>query len=41
MRNLFDGLGVPTPPEFLDRYTKHPTLSEEEFRRKLHGEKAD
>lgn len=35
VRNLTDGLGLPTPPELLDRYTRVPTLTEEEYRRKL------
>lgn len=35
VRNLFDGLDMPTPPEFLDKYTKHPTLSEREFKIEL------
>lgn len=34
-RNLMDGLGMPTPPELLDKHTKVPTLSDEEYRRKL------
>jgi hypothetical protein len=34
-RNLLDGLDLPTPPEYLDHHTKHPTLSEWEFREKL------
>lgn len=35
VRNIFDGLDLPTPPELLDRHSKLPTLSEAEFRRKL------
>jgi len=34
-RNLMDGLDLPTPPEMLDRHTKLPTLTDEEYRRKL------
>lgn len=34
-RNLTDGLGLPTHPDMLDRYSKHPTLTEEEYRKKL------
>jgi hypothetical protein len=37
-RNLHDGLGLPTPPELLDKHTLKPTLSEEEFMRKLQEE---
>lgn len=32
MRNVLDGLGLPTPPELLDPYTKKPTLSRAEYR---------
>lgn len=35
MRNLFDGLGMSTPPELLDRHTRKPTLTQEEFRKSL------
>lgn len=35
LRNLFDGLGMPTPPELLDLHTLIPTLSQDEYRRKL------
>lgn len=35
MRNLHDGLGMPTPPELLDRHTKKPTLTNEEYWRKM------
>ena len=34
-KNLFDGLDMPTPPSLLDRHTKHPTLTDEEWRREL------
>lgn len=34
-RNLIDACGLPTPPELLDKYTMHPTLTEAEFRLKL------
>lgn len=32
VRNLFDGLGMKTPPELLDYYTKNPALTEREFK---------
>lgn len=35
VRNLFDGFDLPTPPELLDRHTKHPTLSEREFKARM------
>ena len=35
MRNLHDGLGLPTPPELLDPHSKDPALTEEEYQRKL------
>lgn len=35
VRNLFDVLDLPTPPELLDRHTKHPTLSQVEFHKNL------
>ena len=35
MRNLFDGLDLPTPPDLLDIHTKWPTLSQDEFQTKL------
>lgn len=34
LRNLLDGLGLPTPPAMLDRWTKRPCLTEEEYLRK-------
>ena len=34
-RNLMDGLGLPTPPEMLDKYSKYPTLTRREFNKKL------
>lgn len=34
-RNLLDGLDLPTPPILLDRHTKHPTLTDAEWRREL------
>ena len=36
VRNILDGLGLPTPPGMLDRHTRRPALTDEEFRRKLH-----
>jgi hypothetical protein len=36
-RNLTDGLDMPMPPEMLDKHTKHPTLSQREYRQKLNG----
>ncbi len=38
-RNLFDAFDLPTPPELLDKYTKHPTLTETEYRQKLKEDK--
>lgn len=38
-RNLFDALGLPTPPELLDKHTIKPTLTESEFLRKLSEDK--
>lgn len=35
LRNIIDGLDMPTPPELLDSHSKIPTLTEEEFQRKL------
>lgn len=35
VRNLHDALGLPTPPELLDAYTKHPTLTKREYAEKL------
>jgi hypothetical protein len=35
MRNLLDGLDMPTPPIMLDAKTKHPTLTDAEFDQKL------
>ena len=34
-RNLFDGLDLPTPPELLDKHTKHPTLSQWQYRKEM------
>lgn len=34
-KNLFDGLDMPTPPSLLDKHTKHPTLTDAEWRKKL------
>lgn len=34
-RNLMDFLDIPTPPELLDKYTKIPCLSKEEYNRKM------
>lgn len=34
-RNLVDFLDLPTPPDLLDRFTAHPTLTEGEYRRRL------
>lgn len=34
-RNLSDGLDMPTPPALLDKFTKHPTLSDAEYQKKL------
>lgn len=35
MRNLHDALGLPTPPELVDRHTVRPTLSQWEYDREL------
>lgn len=32
-RNLMDGLGMPTPPEMLDPFTRIPTLTKSEYDR--------
>ena len=39
VRNLMDGLGLPTPPELLDAHTKKPTLTNEEYHRKMERKK--
>lgn len=31
-RNLMDGLGLPTPPDMIDRHTRHPALTQDEYR---------
>lgn len=41
VRNLFDALDMPTPPELLDRHSKIPTLSDREYRRKLNDPTPD
>lgn len=41
LRNFLDSLDLPTPPDFLDRYTKHPTLTKDEFKTKMASEKAE
>lgn len=35
VRNLFDALNLPTPPELLDIHTKIPSLSKAEYIKKL------
>jgi len=35
VRNLHDFLGLPTPPELVDRHTVRPTLSQWEYDREL------
>jgi len=35
IRNLHDALGLPTPPELVDRHTVRPTLSQWEYDREL------
>lgn len=37
MRNLLDGLGMPTPPSLLDAHSKYPTLTDEEYLAELNG----
>jgi len=34
-RNLLDGLDMPTPPDLLDKHSRHPTLSERHFQKAL------
>lgn len=41
IKNLFDWLELPTPPDMLDQHTKRPCLTKEEFRRKLQEEQSD
>ena len=36
---MMDGLGLPTPPEMIDKYTLHPTLTDEEYQKKLSEDK--
>ncbi len=38
-RNLTDGLDMPTPPELLDKHSKHPTLTDREYQDKLNAVK--
>lgn len=38
-RNILDGLDLPTPPELLDRFTKHPALTNKEFQEMLDKDK--
>lgn len=35
LKNLLDGMDFPTPPEFLDRHTLNPCLTEAEFQKQL------
>lgn len=35
LRNLFDAFDMPTPPELLDQYTKHPALTTDEYNRMM------
>ena len=35
VRNIFDGLGMMTPPEMLDEHTLRPALTDSEFRRSI------
>jgi hypothetical protein len=39
-RNFFDGLDLPTPPSLLDAHTKHPALTDAEWRKKLKEDEA-
>jgi hypothetical protein len=34
-RNVMDGLGLPTPPSMLDRFTTNPALTREDYYRQL------
>jgi hypothetical protein len=35
VRNFLDGMDEATPPHLIDRFTRNPTLTNEEFNRKL------
>lgn len=35
LRNLHDGLGLPTPPQLIDPHSLRPTLSQREFQAEL------
>ena len=39
VRNLHDGLNMPTPPELIDPHTKHPTLTQGEYDRAVERKK--
>ena len=41
VRNLTDGLDLPMPPELLDKHSKHPTLTDREYREKLNAVKPE
>lgn len=41
VRNMTDALDLPTPPRLLDKFSKHPTLSDREFDRKIKEEKEE
>lgn len=34
-KRFIDVMGLPTPPSLLDKHTEHPTLSDEEYRKKV------
>ena len=38
IKNLLDAADVAVHPDMIDPYTKHPTLAEEEYRRKVDHE---
>lgn len=39
VRSWADCLDLPTPPDLLDRYTKHPTLTRREFQNEISKDK--
>ena len=38
VRNFMDNTGLPTPPAMLDRFSKGPTLSQEEYQREIEND---
>lgn len=41
LRNLFDCLDLPTPPEMLDKFSRNPTLSERQYHKSLSSMKEE